>query len=64
MKYVYVFDYSFNHIYEIILNEAEAEEFNKNNVHYLYHHYNIKQKNCAWLISNKKLKIESVSYLK
>lgn len=60
MKYIYVFDYTFNRIYEIGIKE---EEFNtiKNIEVWLFKNYRIDcRHSCEYIISNKKLEIEPI----
>lgn len=59
MKYIYIFDYSFSHIYEIKLKE---EEFNsiRNIEGWLFKNYRINWRNCDYMISNRKLEIETI----
>lgn len=59
MKYIYVFDYSFGHIYEIAISN---EEFNniKNIDTWLFRNYRINYRNSDYMISNKKLEIETI----
>lgn len=64
MKYVYVLDYNFDHIYEIIINKEDVKEFDKDPERYLYKYYHIKESTSSWLISNKKLEIETIDKIK
>lgn len=60
MKYIYVFDYTFNHIYEIGIKEEEFSAI-KNIEGYLFKNYRIDcEHSCEYMISNKKLEIETI----
>lgn len=59
-KYIYVFDYSFSHIYEITVSN---EEFNniKNIDIWLFKNYRINYRNSYYMVSNTKLEIETIN---
>lgn len=60
-KYIYVFDYSFGHIYEIPITD---EEYNKNQFKFyewLYKNYHLKEDNISYMVSHEKLEIETIN---
>lgn len=60
MKYIYIFDYTFNRIYEATVPETDII-INMNNIEaYLYRNFNIRENSTAYMISDKKLKIETI----
>lgn len=61
MYYIYVFDYSFSHIYEITINKEEIENLNNEKIEqYFYKHYHIKAENVSYMIVDHKLEIEQI----
>lgn len=60
INYIYVFDYTFGRIYEIKLKEEEFSTI-KNIEVWLFKNYRIDcRRNCDYMISNKKLEIETL----
>lgn len=60
MKYIYIFDYTFNRIYEATVPETDIIT-NMNNIEaYLYRNFNIRENSTTYMISDKKLKIETI----
>lgn len=63
-KYIYVFDYSFGHIYEISIDSDKLDKINDGLDKidkYLYKNYYLKPKEIHYMISNKKLEIETIN---
>ena len=61
MKYIYVFDYSFGHIYEIKIKNEEFDVIKNTLELWLFKHYKIDCKhNCEYMISDEKLEIETI----
>lgn len=64
MKYIYIFDYTFSKIYEAIVPESDIIE-NMNNIEaYLTRHFNVKESSTQYMISDKKLEIETIEKVK
>lgn len=59
MKYIYIFDYTFGHIYEITLSNKEYNKITNIAV-WLFRHYRIKYTNSDYMVSDKKLEIETI----
>lgn len=59
MKYIYVFDYSFDHIYQITIDKKEFDNI-KNMDIWLFRNYRISYRTSAYMISDKKLEIETI----
>ena len=64
MKYIYIFDYAFNRIYEITISEDELFKNRYNVEAYLIRHYNINPNQTKYMISDKKLEIETIEKVK
>ena len=65
MQYIYVFDYTFGHIYEIALTKKVYENEVKQDVEkYLRKHYNMKAEQISYLCPNHKLKIKRIEQIK
>ena len=65
MKYIYIFDYTLNHIYEIAIDvDLFEKEVQKDVEAYLYKHYNMKQTNVEFMVSNYKLEIQRIEKVK
>lgn len=64
MKYIYIFDYGFNRIYEINIPEDELFKNRYNIEAYLVRHYNINPNQTKYMISNNKLEIEAIEKVK
>lgn len=60
MRYIYVFDYSFDKIYEIPISEKDYDEYKGIIESYLYRFYNIKSDTTSYMVSNNKLEIEII----
>lgn len=58
MKYIYIFDYTFNHIYEISINDKE--KLIKDIESYLIKNYHININTSEYMVSSKKLEIETI----
>ena len=64
MKYIYIFDYAFGRIYEAVVPETDIIG-NMNNIEqYLYKYFNIRENSTHYIISNKKLEIETIEKIK
>ena len=64
MKYIYIFDYGFDRIYEITISEDELFKNRYNIEAYLVRHYNINPNQTKYMISNNKLEIETIEKVK
>ena len=65
MNYIYVFDYSLCHIYEIAIDEDELPKINDKYIElYLYKNYHSKIENINYMVSNYKLEIERIEKIK
>lgn len=62
MKYIYILDYSFDHIYEIIISEEKFNSIKDIDI-WLFKNYRFKYNNCDYMVSNKKLEIETINKL-
>lgn len=60
MKYIYVFDYNFGHIYEITVDSEEYDKITNFDM-WLFQNYRISHRNSDYMISNKKLEIEQIN---
>lgn len=61
MKYIYIFDYTFGRIYEAVVPETDIIA-NMNNLEgYLYRNFNIREDSAKYMISDKKLEIETIN---
>ena len=61
MYYIYVFDYSFSHIYEITIDKEEIENLNNEKIEqYLYKHYHLKADNINYMTVDHKLEIQRI----
>ena len=61
MKYIYIFDYTFGRIYEVVVPETDIVT-NMNNIEgYLYRNFNIREDSAKYMISDKKLEIETIN---
>lgn len=63
MKYIYVFDYCLGHIYEIQIDSNKLDKINDGLDkidQYLYKNYHLKSSNIHYMVSNKKLEIETI----
>lgn len=63
MKYIYVFDYVLNHIYEIPIDNNEFNKINNNTYTiygYLYKNYHLKDTQIHYMVSDEKLEIELI----
>ena len=61
IKYIYVFDYGFGHIYEI---KISVKEFRLNLTKlsaWLYKNYHLKEDNISYMVSDTKLEIETIN---
>ena len=64
MKYIYIFDYTFGGIYEAVVPESDIIA-NMNNIEaYLIEHFNIRESSTHYMISDKKLEIETIEKVK
>ena len=60
-KYIYVFDYQFNRIYEIVIDIDIYNKLAKDDIEtYLYKYYNIKSSMISFMISDYKLEIQRI----
>ncbi len=59
MKYIYIFDYTLGHIYQITVNKKEFDSIKNMNV-WLFRNYRINYRNSDYMISDKKLEIETI----
>lgn len=64
MKYIYILDYTFSKIYEAIVPESDIIENMTNIEAYLTRHFNIKESSTHYMISDKKLEIETIEKVK
>lgn len=64
MKYIYIFDYTFGRIYEAVVPETDIITNMTNIEQYLYKHFNIRENSTHYMISNKKLEIETIEKIK
>lgn len=63
MKYIYVFDYCLGHIYEIPISNKEYNKNLSKIFEWLYKNYHLKYENIHYMISNKKLEIETIEQI-
>lgn len=60
-KYIYVFDYQFNRIYEIVIDIDVYNKLAKDDIEaYLYKYYNIKSSMISFMISDCKVEIQRI----
>ncbi len=65
MYYIYVFDYSLSHIYEIVIDEDELPKINDKYIElYLYKHYHLKADHIDYMTVDHKLEIERIEKVK
>lgn len=64
MRYIYVFDYCLGHIYEILISEKEYNKNLSKIPEWLYKNYHLKSDTIKYMISNKKLEIETIEKVK
>lgn len=64
MKYIYVLDYSLGHIYEIPITNKEHDMNLPKIPEYLYRNYHLKFDNIHYMVSDKKLEIETIQKVK
>ena len=64
MKYIYILDYTFSKIYEAIVPESDIIENMTNIKAYLTRHFNVKESSTHYMISDKKLEIETIEKVK
>lgn len=63
MIYIYVLDYCLGHIYEISIDKNEFDKINNGPDkidQYLYKNYYLKSSEIHYMISDKKLEIETI----
>lgn len=60
-KYIYVFDYSFGHIYEIKISNQEFRLNLTKIPAWLYKNYHLKEDNISYMVSDTKLEIETIN---
>ncbi|MBP3201290.1 MAG: hypothetical protein J6M39_06545 [Lachnospiraceae bacterium] len=65
MQYIYIFDYTFGHIYEVAVTKKVYENEVKQNIEqYLRKHYNMKAEQISYLCPTNKLQIERIEKIK
>lgn len=61
MKYIYILDYTFGRIYEAVVPETDIITNMNNLESYLYRNFNIREDSASYMISDKKLEIETIN---
>ncbi len=64
MHYIYVLDYCLGHIYEIPINNKEYDMNLPKIPEWLYKNYHLKLDNIHYMVSHKKLEIETIEKIK